>query len=153
MLLYFLNKQLTFHNFSKHNMLTIESRQRSKSDEKLWVICIGSLIRHTQHVGLIMFQFEIFVFECGSIYWFSSCSVIFLKISALGDKTFNDSMKNWSTIAESFSMSGKLSKILTCFGCYFIEQFYLDPSYRFLIDCYVEIYIRFFFTIGWSHIK
>lgn len=142
---------LSWNYFSKNNVFSVESRVDCESYEKLRIVCIGSLICHTKEIGLIMLYLKVFIFEGRTVYRLASCSVLINKVSSLSHKTLNDSVKDRPFVAETIGVKGKLSEIFCCFRYYFVKQFKLDPTHRFIFDWNVKKDIRFLFRRGRSH--
>ena len=87
-------------NSSKDYVVVIEPVALSKGDVELGVVCVLTAVSHGDHVRLIVFMDEVFVWKGWSIYRLASCSIIEGGIASLHHKPRDYSMKNRSFIME-----------------------------------------------------
>ena len=101
----FLDNIHSFNNSSKHNVFTSEPIAFYCSNKELRSVCIWSCISHSKFSRPIEWNFEIFIWESFSVNRSSPSSILSSEISPLNHEFWNDSMKFYSFITETFFTS------------------------------------------------
>ena len=118
---------ISFNELTKNNMMSIKPGSSSKSNEKLWSVCIWTCICHRKHSSLLVLKLQSWCFICKlfTIYWSSSGSIMAGEISALGHKSLYYSVESWSWKCIFFLIVSctEWSEILCCFWSMILVKF------------------------------
>lgn len=88
-----INYLLSSDHFTENDVLAIKPITTDKSNEKLGAVCILAGIGHRKQIGLIVRQFEVFIFKFSSVDGLSSSAVVVGEVSSLSHEVVDDSVE------------------------------------------------------------